>query len=147
MWPVVSAITSRGYVTYDSCEGHLLDPRRDAADGIRVGILPRDPAETARLGTLLCHVASRVEEQLPSTTRIKVSRGLLRCETSGRMASVLDMYLLAVDPADPSGFYADRPIAAAALAAAICDAPPVGAGCPCLSEPSVPHPVTTGRQL
>jgi uncharacterized protein len=132
VWPVVNAVTSGwGLITYDSCQGHR-PAAGSGANGLRVGILPRDRSEYSRAAAALCRAVQAVRPELPETTRISVGRCDLRCQASGATFPVLDLTLEPADQGAWEGFFRDLRAAAGAVAAALlAESPRDGSSCGC----------------
>jgi uncharacterized protein len=94
VWPLVDTVTRCwNLITYDSCEGHAhtgleLDPAVR-----KVGILPRDQDEYARIAAALCRAAAVAAPALPEPVTITLGRSELSCETTRKTTPVLDLAL------------------------------------------------------
>ncbi|TDC45093.1 hypothetical protein E1258_30775 [Micromonospora sp. KC207] len=128
-------------VTYDSCQGHLYPGLDLPPSERRVGILPRDRTEYARVAAALCRAVTAVATDLPAEVQVAVGRAELTCETTGRTSPVLD---LALRPSPGHGWpaYFDAVDAATrAVVDALRRERPTEVGCCC------PAPQTTASTI
>ncbi|MFF8618207.1 radical SAM protein, partial [Streptomyces sp. NPDC015350] len=89
--PLVDVVTGPwGCVTYDSCEGHLYDGLDMLPAERRIGILPRDRAEYARVVGARCRAAPPAAPPQPPSGQVSVGRGEQAWESSGRGVPVAD---------------------------------------------------------
>jgi len=141
VWPLVDAITSLGFITYDSCEGHPLGPPDLAAKGVRVGILPRTPHDAARVANLLCAAVSTARTRMPGSAAVRACRNELLCQTTGRRFPVLDLRIEPASPTALDSFYAARLSAVAEVRQALLDPNArVAVGtCSCADTPALAH--------
>lgn len=94
VWPLVHTVTRRwNLITYDSCEGHAYPGLELEPAARKVGILPRDQDEYARVAAALCRATSAAAPGLPVSITVTLSRSELTCETTGGAAPVLDLAL------------------------------------------------------
>ncbi|MFD4374805.1 radical SAM protein [Streptomyces sp. NPDC058486] len=137
--PLVDAITGPwGCVTYDSCEGHRYDGLDMPPTERRIGILPRDRAECARVAAALCRAATAAAPALPASVQVTLGRTELECETSGRGVPVLDLVLLPSPGHDWGSYFAAVDKATRIVAGALGHERPTSYGCAC----PVPAPET-----
>ncbi|MFD6347787.1 SPASM domain-containing protein, partial [Streptomyces roseolus] len=130
--PLVDAATgSWGCITYDSCQGHLYDGLDMTATERRVGILPRDRAEYARVAAALCRAATVATRELPAPVRVTLGRAELECESSRRRVPVLDLVLLPTSGYSWTAYFAAVDEATRILTAALDHERPTGYGCAC----------------
>ncbi|MFD5887742.1 hypothetical protein ACFWHQ_17430 [Streptomyces sp. NPDC060334] len=133
VWPLVDTVTRAwGLVTYDSCQGHQYTGVDLAATGLRIGLLPRDRQEYARIAAALCRAATFASALLPAGIEVNVGRSELTCEITGTTTPVLD---LSLDPGSGQGWdgYFARIDEAATVLAAVLDAerPKAESACTC----------------
>ncbi|MFD6247810.1 radical SAM protein [Streptomyces roseolus] len=141
--PLVDAVTGPwGCVTYDSCEGHSYDGLGMLPTERRIGILPRDRAEYARVAAALCRAATAAAPSLPASVQVTVGRAELECESSGRSVPVVDLVLLPTPGHGWAEYFAAADQATRAVAAALGGERPTGYRCAC----PVPAPDVSLRE-
>ncbi|GAA1029418.1 hypothetical protein GCM10009557_17820 [Virgisporangium ochraceum] len=93
--PLVRAAVGRGWVTYNSCAGHVYAelPLRPACR--EIGVLPVDDDVADDVRETLVRLARTVEDgqRLPAAVDLQVWRNGLRCLASGRTFDVYDVVL------------------------------------------------------
>lgn len=139
VWPLVDVLTRIWTcVTYDSCQGHRYPGINEHPTALRVGILPRGPAEAAGIADRLCRAVTAARPLLPAACQVTIGRAELTCENTRRTHPVLD---LAVDPApdtDWDGYFEALPAAVEVLTTALTNtaaADPRGCACPASAPP------------
>ncbi|MEU3077797.1 radical SAM/SPASM domain-containing protein [Streptomyces laurentii] len=141
--PLVDAVTGPwGCVTYDSCEGHLYDGLGMLPTERRIGVLPRNRAEYARVAAALCRAATAAAPALPASVQVTVGRAELECESSARSVPVVDLVLLPAPGHGWAEYFAAVDEATRAVAAALGGERPTGYRCAC----PVPAPDVSRRE-
>ncbi|MFF6833288.1 radical SAM protein [Streptomyces sp. NPDC012438] len=141
--PLVDAVAGPwGCVTYDSCEGHSYDGLGMLPTERRIGVLPRDRAEYARVAAALCRAATAAAPSLPASVQVTVGRAELECESSGRSVPVIDLVLLPAPGHGWAEYFAAVDEATRAVAAALGGEQPTGYRCAC----PVPAPDVSLRE-
>lgn len=130
IWPLVEAITSAGYVTYDSCGGH---PAYDSPPELRVGILPRHAQDNVSAGRALCRAIHQARPAVPTSVHIGLFRNELACATTSASYPSLDLRIRPTPGHTNDDFYRDATTAVdtlcSVLAAGIHPNPPAACGC------------------
>ncbi|PVD04596.1 radical SAM protein [Streptomyces sp. CS014] len=127
--PLLTPVTA-GWdcITYDSCQGHHTSEPMER----RLGLLPRTPDEYTATAAALCRAVHQAAPLLPPTVRAATTRTTLRCETTGRIAPVLDLSLLPTPGTSWSDYFRDLDPATRTLTAALtAQHPRSGDRCPC----------------
>ncbi|MFG1793979.1 radical SAM protein [Nocardia sp. NPDC049149] len=106
VWPLVEVITAEwNLITYDSCEGHAYAGLAIEPGERRVGILPREPAQYARIAAALCRCCAATEQHVPEPIRIVIGRADLTCATSRRQFPVLNVLFERADGYDWNAYF------------------------------------------
>ncbi|MFD4371865.1 radical SAM protein [Streptomyces sp. NPDC058486] len=130
--PLVDAVAGPwGCVTYDSCEGHPYDGLDMAPTERRIGVLPRDRAEYARVAAALCRAVTSAAPALPAPVQVRLGRSELACESSGLTRPVLDLVLLPAPGHSWPAYFTVVDKATRLLGAALDHERPTGYGCAC----------------
>lgn len=133
-WPLVDLLTREWRcVTYDSCAGHPTDVAAPPT-ALRVGVLPRDRGENARIADRLCSAVTAAGPLLPVACTAAVTRAVLTSERGTRTYPVLDLHIEPANDTRWAQYFAALPVAVGVLVTALSRTPP-GAPCACHTTP------------